>query len=70
MQLNVYIPKDKEHILDALARAAERSGLSKNEIVLEAIERRVLTDREPAYRVFDLGAGTVDRTSLYEDRVG
>jgi hypothetical protein len=70
MQLNVYIPKDKEYLLEALVRAAKRSGLSKNEIVLEAIERRVLTEGEPSYQVYDLGAGTIDRASLYEDRVG
>lgn len=70
MQLNVYIPKDKEHILDALARVAERSGQSKNEIVLEAIEHRVLADQEPAYSVYDLGAGQIDRGSLYEKRIG
>ena len=69
MQLNIYIPKDKAYVLDALARAAERSGLSKNEMVLEAIERRVLTDQEPAYHVYDLGSGTIDRASLYEDRI-
>jgi len=70
MQLNVYIPKDKAYILDALAQAAERSGVSKNEIVLEAIERRVLAEREPAYQIYEMGSEAIDRASLYADRIG
>lgn len=69
-QLNIDIPRDKEDLLDALARAAERSGLAMNDIVLEAIERWVLAYREPAYHVYDLGAETLVRSEFYRDRIG
>jgi hypothetical protein len=69
MQLNVYIPKDKEHLLDALTREAERSGRSKNQIILEAIEHKVARSGVPAYRTFPLDAWSVDRAALYEKRL-
>lgn len=70
MQLNVYIPKDKEHLLDALTREAERTGRSKNQLILDAIEQQVTPSGVPAYRIFDLEAGPIDRSSLYEKRLG
>jgi predicted DNA-binding protein len=38
MQMNIYVPRDKESVVAELERAAARSGRPKNEIVLEAIE--------------------------------
>lgn len=70
MQLNVYVPKDKEHLLAELAREAEETGRSKNELILEAIERQVAASRAPSYQTFELGAGPVDRGDLYSGRTG
>jgi hypothetical protein len=70
VQLNVYIPKDREHLLVELAQQAERAGKSKNELILEAIERQVASSRAPQYQTFELGAGHVDRGDLYDDGVG
>jgi hypothetical protein len=69
MQLNVYIPKDKEHLLAALAEEADRTGRSKNELILEAIEQRVAPKQSPRYRTFPLSAGRIDRADLYPDRM-
>lgn len=68
MQLNVYIPRDKEHLMDALSRESDRTGRSKNELILEAIEERVAPARVPAYRTFPLAARRIDRKDLYRDR--
>jgi hypothetical protein len=70
MQLNVYIPKDKAYILDALDRVAEQSGLSKNEIVLEALERRVKGSHDPEYSLYELDSSDFDRGELYRHRIG
>jgi hypothetical protein len=69
MQLNVYVPKDKEYLLQALADEAQRSGRSKNELILEAIEKRLIPAHVPAYRTYVLGAGKLDRAHLYADRL-
>jgi hypothetical protein len=68
MRLNVCIPKDKEHLLAALAEEADRTGRSTNELVLEAIEQRVAPKQSPRYRTFPLSAGRIDRGNLYPDR--
>ncbi len=70
MQLNVYIPRDKEHLLAELAQQAEQAGRSKNELILEAIERQVASSRVPSYETFELGAGAIDRADLYDGRAG
>jgi hypothetical protein len=41
MQLNVHIPKDKEHLPAELSREAKDVGRPKNEPILEAIERQI-----------------------------
>jgi hypothetical protein len=68
MQLNVYIPKEKEYLLAALVAEAERTGRSKNEIVLQAIERQ-LAPGKPAYRIYPLAATVPDRADLYAERL-
>lgn len=69
MQLNVYVPTGKEQLLRALDEEAERSGRSKNELVLEAIEQRLAPSKVPAYLTYPLGAGNVDRAELYVNRL-
>lgn len=69
MQLNVYIPEDKRYLLDALTEEAQRTRRSRNELVLEAIERLVSPSQIPAYRTYPLGAGKIDRARLYQDRL-
>jgi hypothetical protein len=69
MRLSVYVPKEKEYLLQALTDEAERSGRSKNELILEAIEKRLHPADVPAYRTYVLGAGKLDRAHLSADRL-
>jgi hypothetical protein len=69
MLLYVYVPKDKEYLLQALTDETEHSGRSKNELILEAIETWLVPAKAPAYRTYLLGAGKVDRVHLYADRL-
>ena len=69
MQINVYIPKSKEHLLDALAEEASRTGRSKNELIIDAIEHHVAPTHVPHYRTFPLSAGRIDRADLYRERL-
>ncbi len=39
MQLNIYVPQDKEHLVLRLDEVAKALGRPKNEMVLEALER-------------------------------
>lgn len=55
MQLNVYIPKEKARLIEALDEAAKRTGRQKNEIVLEALEGYLVRVRSKL-DVFHLGA--------------
>lgn len=70
MQVNVYVPKDKEYLLEELARQAEQTGRSKNELILEGMARQVAAARIPEYRTYELGAGRIDRGDLYGNRTG
>ena len=66
MQLNLYIPRDRENVVTALDEAARRLGRQKNEIVLDALET-YLTAGRPRVGTFRLGpvtAGTA-RGDLY-----
>lgn len=53
MQLNVYVPRDKERVIAALDQAARRLGRQKNELVLDAIETYL--DRVPAASTGSVG---------------
>lgn len=68
MQLNVYIPKDKEYLLAAIAVEAERTGRSKNEVILLAIEQQIAAEK-PAYRIYPFAATVPDRADLYAERL-
>jgi len=71
MQMNVYVPKDKEVLLSALDRAARQTGRPKNELVLEALARYLAeTERSVELASFNLGEmrlGT--RSELYQGRL-
>ncbi len=54
MQLNVYIPRDTEHVVVALDETARRLGRQKNELVIEALETYLAAARPPV-GVFHLG---------------
>ena len=68
MQLNVYVPKEKAHIAQALDEAAKRTGRQKNELVLEAIEA-FLGQMRPRLGTFSLGEVDLPpRGELYLER--
>lgn len=54
MRLNIYVPKGKEPLLERLDRVSELTGRSKNDLVLEALER-YLTPPRPVLGKFRLG---------------
>src|SRR5207302_8746882 len=75
MQMNIYVPKDREQTLKRLDRASRRTGRPKSELVLEAIDAYLEgLDRDerpetPQFRTFDLGRGEVPtREELYRSR--
>jgi hypothetical protein len=72
MQMNIYVPRDREQTLRRLDRASRRTGRPKSELVLEAIDaylqRLERGDRteHPSFQTFDLGSGDVpSRADLY-----
>jgi hypothetical protein len=76
MQMNVYVPRDREATLRRLDRASRRTGRPKSKLVLDAIDA-YLEDLDradhadaastPSFRTFDLGTGSVPtRAELYE----
>src|SRR6266852_5676160 len=74
MQLNLYVPRDKEHVVRALDDAARRTGKAKNLLALEAIERHLqqLDAPRPAprFRTFNLGViEPWSRADIYEERL-
>ena len=54
MQLNVYVPREKERVVAALNETARRLGRQKNDLVIEALES-YLAETRPAVGVFRLG---------------
>jgi len=70
MQLNIYVPESKKNLLDVLSRTAARTGKSKNEIVIEALERYLPAVFQPPLGRFNLGAFRAPkRAELYEERL-
>ena len=69
MQLNIYVPKDKAAVVQALDEAAHSTGRQKNELVLEALETFLRREHSPL-GVYDLGAFEFpSRDEIYEDRL-
>ncbi|HHY35487.1 MAG TPA: ribbon-helix-helix domain-containing protein [Firmicutes bacterium] len=71
MQLNMYVPKDKEEILARLDAISKETGKPKNEIVIEALERYLRLSAVPAKlgRYPTRVVGSVSRKEVYGDRV-
>ncbi|MDH7578926.1 MAG: ribbon-helix-helix protein, CopG family [Bacillota bacterium] len=71
MQLNIYIPESKKDLLEVLSRTAARTGKSKSEIVIVALERYLPAVSQPPLGRFNLGAFRAPRRAeLYEERLG
>lgn len=76
MQLNVHVPKDREELLEELARAAHDLDRTKSQLVLDAVERylgdlkeRLGRDLDEDIPVYDLGPMTpFSRAELYQER--
>jgi hypothetical protein len=71
MQLNIYVPREKERVLGDLELAVRTTGRPKNLLVIEAIERYLRAepaDKPGVLRTYNLGLGTFDRAALYEER--
>lgn len=67
MQMNIYVPKDRENVVAELERAAARTGRPKNELVLEAIET-YLVEASQSIELDSLSLGkvkSVTRKELY-----
>ena len=74
MQLNLYVPKEREAVLRALDEMARTSGRSKNALVLDAIERYLgelaaKASSHPKLRTYRLGIKPWTREDLYEERM-
>lgn len=67
MQLNIHIPKEKAGVLLALERLAEETKRSKDELVLEALERYLAGTTPVTLKEFRLGnVKLTRRADLYE----
>lgn len=68
MQLNIYVPKDRTDVIQALEDAANRTGRPKNELVLEALET-FLRQVRPQLGIYHLGTADLPhRGDLYLER--
>jgi hypothetical protein len=68
VQLNVYVPREREALLQELDRAARATGRPKNELVLEALEAHLKRVR-PDLGVHSMGGiAFPSRAELYEER--
>jgi hypothetical protein len=68
MQLNIYVPKQKEPVVRALDEATRRTGRPKNEIILDALEA-YLRQHSARLGSFHLGQVSIpSRDEVYLDR--
>ena len=70
MQLNIYVPQDKAHLIERLDEVCKSLGRPKNEMVLEALERFLAVNRSPAELPLRRGKiiGSLSREDIYRDR--
>jgi predicted DNA-binding protein len=69
VQLNIYVPKEKHHIITSLEEAAKTTKRPKNELILEALEH-YLPDISATLGKFSLGEIIETRRSeIYEGRL-
>jgi hypothetical protein len=74
MQLNLYVPKEREAVVRALDEAARATGKTKNLLVLDAIEQYLggiaTSEASPKLRTYRLGIiEPWTRETLYEERM-
>ncbi len=70
MQLNIYIPKEKEELLARLDSVSKERGKPKNEIVIDAIERYLrLVVVSAELGKYAMGeTGSLSRRDIYGER--
>ncbi len=69
MQLNIYVPKQKAHLLERLKVESQRTGRPKNAFVLEALQK-YLAARQPRLGSFHPGEMRLGpRGGLYRRRL-
>jgi hypothetical protein len=68
MQLNIYVPKDREQVARALDEATRRTGRPKSELVLDALEGYLqqLTPQLPSFHLGEVSFP--NRDDMYLDR--
>lgn len=71
MQFNIYVPKDKEGIIEIIYKISAMTGKPKNEIVIEALEKFVAMPmkEKPELGRFKMGVRNMERKDIYEDRI-
>ncbi len=72
MQLNIYVPKEKEHVLAQLDALSRNLGSPKNEIVLSALEQYLgsVTRKTPLGTYPTRTVGSLSRKDIYGGRWG
>lgn len=67
MQLNIYVPKGKEKLVQEIDQLAKKQRCSKNEVILMALEEYLRNHRADSVKfgVYELGATQIDRKELY-----
>lgn len=70
MQLNIYVPQNKEHLVARLDEVAKALARPKNEIVLEALERFLAVSRPQVTLPLRKGEvfGRLSREEIYGGR--
>ena len=70
VQLNIYVPQDKAHLVLRLGEVSKALGRPKNEMVLEALERFLAVNRVPVALPVRRGkvVGSLSREDIYRDR--
>ena len=74
MQLNIYVPNDKEPLLEALDETVRSTGRAKNLLVLDALEQylRQRPRSAPARQLRTFHLGAIEpwrREDLYDERL-
>jgi hypothetical protein len=72
VQLNIYVPQDKEHLVLRLDEVAKALGRPKNEMVLEALERFLAVTKPQVVLPVREGKvkGRLSREEIYGGRSG
>ncbi len=70
MQLNIYVPRDRAHVIARLDEVSKALGRPKNEVVIEALERYLVVNRPTVRLPVRKGKvlGSLSREEIYRDR--